>query len=1387
LSTAVSVPADGFCGTGSEAVFTPLFNPPPPNSTSPANLVVSGANLAPGASCTFSITLNVNTDASASLYPNTTTDVTAFVDGATRTGAPATDDLRVVAGPKLLKEFIDDPVAVGGTATLLFTISYDGGELAEGDATNIAFTDDLNAASVLTDVTAIDLPADGFCGVDSQITGTSTLSFTGGSLSLGDTCTFSVTVQTPVTAAPGNHTNTTSNITASVLGLATTGNQASDDLNITGGLYFTKKFIEDSVMPGETATLEFTVENVHPTDDASLLLSFNDDLDEMLSGAAAIALPADGFCGAGSQLTGAGVLTLSNISLLAGTSCTFSVTVQIPLGTADDEYINVTAPAYFFVGPTLLIIDPAKATLTVFSGYLEFSKSFIDDPVPPGSDVTLEFTITNTHPTETATEIAFTDDLDAALTGLAATGLPATVCGGGTFSGTASLILSDATLTAGTSCTFTVRLQVPADVSLGTTATNITSNLTGIAGGGGSMYGGIATDDLQIGFVSFSKTMESPAVAGGTSELVFTIQNLDSSVGIDEVRFSDNLDTVISGLVATGLPVTDVCGNGSTLTGTSSLSLEKAVLDPSDSCTFTVTLQIPAMVTAGSYLNTTSDLLIDGLSAAIPATATLTIEPPPTFSKNFDPNPIYAEQTSTLLFTIDNSASALAATALDFTDNLPAGVIVASPASASTTCTDGTLTAVNGSNTISYSGGTVAAGASCTVQVDVTSVMHGSYDNTTGDLTSSSGNSGTANDTLTVNPAADLAIYKTDSSDPVLAGNVLTYTVLVFNNGPSTALDVVVTDTLPSGVTFVSTSGCVEDSGGIPTCTLGTITATEFAEFEVVVTVDNATSGVITNTAVVTSTTYDPDLDNNQTAISTIVQPVADLSISKIESVDPVVAGDTLVYTVTVSNNGPSSASNVVVTDTLPAEVTLISTTGCAEDPSGTPTCLLDTIASGADAQFVIQAMVDSGAHGVFTNTAVVGSTTYDPNVDNNQTAISTTIQSADLSISKIESADPVVAGDTLVYTVTVSNDGPSSALNVVVTDTLPAEVTLISTTGCAEDPSGAPTCSLGTIASGADVQFVIETMVDIGAHGVFTNTAVVASTTYDPDLGNNQTAISTTIQSADLSISKIESADPVVAGDTLVYTVTVSNNGPDSALNVVVTDTLPAEVTLISTTGCAEDPSGIPTCLLGTIASGADAQFVIETMVDGGGHGVFTNTAVVASTTYDPDLDNNQTAISTTRELSTIYLPVILHNAVNVPDLIVTDLSVSNDNIQIVIENLGNLAVTDAFWVDVYIDPTVAPVAVNQTWQQLGDYGAVWGVEGAALPILPGETLILTMSDSYYRTDLSQLPVTIAIGTPIYAQVDSANTNTDYGNVNEIHEINGGIYNNIVGPLMSE
>ncbi len=124
--------------------------------------------------------------------------------------------------------------------------------------------------------------------------------------------------------------------------------------------------------------------------------------------------------------------------------------------------------------------------------------------------------------------------------------------------------------------------------------------------------------------------------------------------------------------------------------------------------------------------------------------------PPPAFSKVFIPDQIDSGDVSTLRFTIDNSGSGSPASSLDFTDNLPGGIVVATPPNDNATCTGGTLTAAGGSSVISYTGGSVAASGSCTIDVDITSSTPSMHVNLSGDLTSSLGNSGTASDTLTV-------------------------------------------------------------------------------------------------------------------------------------------------------------------------------------------------------------------------------------------------------------------------------------------------------------------------------------------------------------------------------------------------------------------------------------------------------------------------------------------------------------------------------------------------------------------------------------------------------------------------------------------------------------
>ena len=622
LPTASATPAPGFCGAGSTATFTPLFNPPG-NDATPARLTISGASLAAAASCTFSITLDVAPGVASGTYPNVTTPVTATVGGESVVGEPAADDLVIVAGPSLLKEFTDDPVDPGDTVTLEFTLTHDPN--ATADATGIAFTDDLDAT--LSGLVATGLPMNDVCGAGSQISGTSSLNFTGGTLAPGASCTFSVTLQVPGSAAVGPHTNTTSNVTATVAGLTTTENPASDDLLIAA-LVLTKEFTDDPVFPGGAATLRFTIENVSTTSTATAIF-FRDDLDTVISGLSASGLPLTDPCGAGSSLNGSSGDTLLSFiggTLAPGGSCFFDVVLQVPVGAPSGTYPNTTTLFSATIESTTTPFPNAADVLVVFSDRLAITKSFTDDPVSPGASATLEFTIANLDAVQSATAITFSDDLDAALSGLAATGTPMNdVCGvGSQISGTSFLTLTGGTLPAGGSCTFSVPLQVPAAATPGA-HTNVTSQVTGQIVGS-PVAGDPATDDLQVNGFTFGKAFGGPVPAGDTTTLTFTIENLDANAGVADISFTDDLDAVVPGMVAVGLPATDGCGAGSLLSGTSLLTLTGGNLGPAGSCTFAIDVAIPSSTTPGIYVNATSDLFELGSPAGEPATADLEVQ-----------------------------------------------------------------------------------------------------------------------------------------------------------------------------------------------------------------------------------------------------------------------------------------------------------------------------------------------------------------------------------------------------------------------------------------------------------------------------------------------------------------------------------------------------------------------------------------------------------------------------------------------------------------------------------------------------------------------------------------------------------------------------------------
>ena len=557
---------------------------------------------------------------------------------------------------------------------------------------------------------------------------------------------------------------------------------------------------------------------------------------------------------------------------------------------------------------------------------------------------------------------------------------------------------------------------------------------------------------------------------------------------------------------------------------------------------------------------------------------------------------------------------------------------------------------------------TPGGSASYTVTVLIDPDVVGTITNTAtvaGVATDPNGANNAASEDTEVFAEADLAITKTDSPDPVVAGTNLTYTLTVANAGPSDATDVVVTDTLPAGTSLVATSGCAEDPVGVPTCSLGTIAAGDDATFDVTVAVDatvlDGTS--LTNSASVSSSATDPDSLNNSVTEPTAVIARADLTVTKSDSPDPVPAGSTLTYSVMVTNGGPSDAQDVVATDTLPAGMTLLATNGCAEDPAGVPTCSLGTIAAGASASYTAVVRVDAGTPDgtVRTNSVSASSSTTDPDTANNSTSEDTTvITRADLSVRKSDSPDPVIAGTNLTYTVAVINAGPSDAQDVTVTDTLPVGTTYISDTGsCVESPSGVLTCAIGTMADGASTSFDITVAVDASVLDgtVLTNSVSVDSSTTDPAAGNNSISAETTvIARADLSVTKSDSPDPVIAGTNVTYTVTVNNAGPSDAQNVTVTDTLPAGTSHVSdTVGCVEAPAGVLTCSLGALAVGGSVSFDVVVAVEPSvPHGtIVTNSVSVSSSTIDPVPANDGRNESTTVE-AVAHLSIRKHDSVD-------------------------------------------------------------------------------------------------------------------------------------------
>jgi uncharacterized repeat protein (TIGR01451 family) len=522
-----------------------------------------------------------------------------------------------------------------------------------------------------------------------------------------------------------------------------------------------------------------------------------------------------------------------------------------------------------------------------------------------------------------------------------------------------------------------------------------------------------------------------------------------------------------------------------------------------------------------------------------------------------------------------------------------------------------------------------------------------------------------------VEPSADLRVSKTCLPPNVLVGGEAVCTITVENLGPQAAMNVEILDDYLSSGTFEFGPGAVWSSAGICSSTpnpqvLGGVVECDVGHLDpggvvtIKVPLTAATPQVIEDRVTVTSDTPDPDHSNNWAEDALTFGEMADLRVFKDCKPDPpntVWAGAAASCTIRVRNWGPSTAHAVYLVDHYVADGTFefvdVATTGAVtcswptgpQDYAADVTCDVGNMDPGAEETIVVTFSANEGMD--INDTATASSLTYDPDFDNNSASDGVTVRPhADLALTKTATPNPVIAGTQLTYDLSVTNSGPSTAVNVVVADVLPFGVAINAVTSpdgtCnAGEPGNAamPTrCTVDTLAAGAIATMQIVVTVEPQILGTISNNAKVSSDVVDRNNSNNLAVVDVTVVAeAELGVTKSDFPDPVLAGNPLSYDVTITNYGPSTATAVQLVDHLPPDVVSFAsytvsngsgTCALTEQPQGTfhLECDLNDLNPGQFVTVFIEVTVDSSvPHGTtICNNVEVWSETLDPNSHPN-------------------------------------------------------------------------------------------------------------------------------------------------------------------
>jgi len=478
------------------------------------------------------------------------------------------------------------------------------------------------------------------------------------------------------------------------------------------------------------------------------------------------------------------------------------------------------------------------------------------------------------------------------------------------------------------------------------------------------------------------------------------------------------------------------------------------------------------------------------------------------------------------------------------------------------------------------------------------------------------------------------SITKTDNRTDAQPGESLTYQISVLNTSTTDANNVTVTDTLPTGTSFLSASDNGNESSGVVTWTGLNIPNGQSVLLTLSVLIDSqvANGTVLLNTAYVGSTS------GQDTTTVQVQQQQSDLSVTK-TGPSGVQQSGSVTYELTAFNAGPDTAQNVVVADVIPTYLTFDATASdsrCIQE-NNSVLCNSVVLNAGNDASYTVVFDVSSHAQcdSIIENTASVSTSSTDPNPSNNQSTKFTTVDCASyLTISKTDDRDTAEPGDTLSYYITIENPSPYAVTNVLVEDFLPTHVTYLASShgGVLVTPTLVRWQSLSFAPGETKVLLLLAQVDSSTPNGTWLINE--ASATASPTVtAQDTTVVQTSAQEADLRIIKT-GASSVQGGSSILYTLSVINDGPGTALNVVAADVIPSGLIFdagASHPDCAQEGNSI---LCDNISLNVGESFDYTVAFDVPATGLcnttILNEASVSTSSTDPNPSNNHSSVST-------------------------------------------------------------------------------------------------------------------------------------------------------------